>query len=65
MKTAILGTVVSVLAALAAAGSAFADEKPILVGLIAGTTGAYGSTGVAVVNGAQLAVDKIKRGRAA
>jgi ABC-type branched-subunit amino acid transport system substrate-binding protein len=59
MKTAILGTVVSVLAALAAAGSAFADEKPILVGLIAGTTGAYGSTGVAVVNGAQLAVDKI------
>jgi ABC-type branched-subunit amino acid transport system substrate-binding protein len=59
MKTAILGTVVSVLAALAAAGSASADEKPILIGLIAGTTGAYGSTGVAVVNGAQLAVDKI------
>lgn len=59
MKTAILGTVVSVLAALAAAGSAYADEKPILIGLIAGTTGAYGSTGVAVVNGAQLAVDKI------
>src|SRR5581483_70305 len=59
MKTAILGTVVSVLAALAAAGSATADQKPILIGLIAGTTGAYGSTGVAVVNGAQLAVDKI------
>jgi ABC-type branched-subunit amino acid transport system substrate-binding protein len=59
MKKAILGTVVSVLAALAAAGSASADEKPILIGLIAGTTGAYGSTGVAVVNGAQLAVDKI------
>jgi ABC-type branched-subunit amino acid transport system substrate-binding protein len=59
MKTAILGTVVSVLAALAAIGTAAADEKPILIGLIAGTTGAYGSTGVAVVNGAQLAVDKI------
>jgi ABC-type branched-subunit amino acid transport system substrate-binding protein len=59
MKTAIFGTVVSVLAALAAASSALADEKPILIGLIAGTTGAYGSTGVAVVNGAQLAVDKI------
>jgi ABC-type branched-subunit amino acid transport system substrate-binding protein len=48
-----------VLAALAAASAASADEKPILIGLIAGTTGAYGSTGVAVVNGAQLAVDKI------
>jgi ABC-type branched-subunit amino acid transport system substrate-binding protein len=59
MRTAIFGTVVSVLAALAAASSALADEKPILIGLIAGTTGAYGSTGVAVVNGAQLAVDKI------
>jgi ABC-type branched-subunit amino acid transport system substrate-binding protein len=58
MKSAIFGTVVSVLAALAAA-QALAEEKPILIGLIAGTTGAYGSTGVAVVNGAQLAVDKI------
>ena len=27
--------------------------------MIAGTTGAYGSTGVAVVNGAQMAADKI------
>ena len=34
-------------------------RKPILVGVIAGTTGAYGSTGVAVVNGAQMAADKI------
>jgi ABC-type branched-subunit amino acid transport system substrate-binding protein len=59
MKTALLGTAFSVLAALAAVGHATADEKPILIGLIAGTTGAYGSTGVAVVNGAQLAVDKI------
>ena len=60
MKTAILGTVATALAAiLCAAAPAGADEKPILVGLIAGTTGAYGSTGVAVVNGAQLAVDTI------
>ncbi len=62
MKTATLGTAATVLAAtlcLGLAGQAPAAEKPILIGLIAGTTGAYGSTGVAVVNGAQLAVDKI------
>ena len=58
MRTTVLGTVVSVLTALGAS-QAHADGKPILIGLIAGTTGAYGSTGVAVVNGAQLAVDKI------
>ena len=58
MRTTVLGTVVSVLTALGAS-QAYADGKPILIGLIAGTTGAYGSTGVAVVNGAQLAVDKI------
>src|SRR5262245_59749347 len=58
MKAAILGTVVTALAAALCAGSVRAEE-PILIGLIAGTTGAYGSTGVAVVNGAQLAVDKI------
>jgi ABC-type branched-subunit amino acid transport system substrate-binding protein len=46
-------------ASLCVASPSHAEEKPILVGLIAGTTGAYGSTGVAVVNGAQLAVDKI------
>jgi branched-chain amino acid transport system substrate-binding protein len=33
--------------------------KSILVGTIAGTTGAYGSTGVAMVNGAKLAVQDI------
>jgi branched-chain amino acid transport system substrate-binding protein len=59
MKTAILGTVMTALAATLCAGNVQAAEKPILIGLIAGTTGAYGSTGVAVVNGAQLAVDKI------
>jgi branched-chain amino acid transport system substrate-binding protein len=60
MKTVILGSFAALLAAsLCVAGPSRADEKPILIGLIAGTTGAYGSTGVAVVNGAQLAVDKI------
>ena len=34
-------------------------DEPYLIGLIAGTTGAYGSTGVATVNGAEMAVDKI------
>ena len=32
---------------------------PIVVGAIAGTTGAYGSTGQAVINGTKMAVDEI------
>ena len=45
--------------ALCAVGlPAFAADD-LLIGLIAGTTGAYGSTGVATVNGAQMAVDKV------
>ena len=44
---------------LAVPAPAFAADQTYLIGLIAGTTGAYGSTGVATVNGAQLAVDKI------
>ena len=40
-------------------GAAQADEKPYLIGLIAGTTGAYGSTGIATQHGAELAVAKI------
>ena len=39
--------------------AAQAAEKPYLVGLIAGTTGAYGSTGIATQHGAELAVEKI------
>lgn len=35
------------------------DGKTILVGEIAGTTGAYGTTGQAMVNGAKMAVDDI------
>jgi branched-chain amino acid transport system substrate-binding protein len=61
MKT--LATTTALLAATALCGVVSpvraAGNEPYLVGLIAGTTGAYGSTGVATVNGAQMAVDKI------
>jgi ABC-type branched-subunit amino acid transport system substrate-binding protein len=42
-------------------GQAFASQSasPIMIGSIAGTTGAYGSTGVAMVNGAKMAVDDL------
>ena len=58
MKTTIAGALVTLAASMICL-TGYADEKPILVGVIAGTTGAYGSTGVAVVNGAQMAADKI------
>jgi ABC-type branched-subunit amino acid transport system substrate-binding protein len=57
LATAALG------AALAGAGmsaaSSSASGGTILIGSIAGTSGAYGSTGVAMQNGAQLAVDDL------
>ncbi len=59
MKAIILATLAATTALSAAQTSARAAEEPYLIGLIAGTTGAYGSTGVATVNGAQMAVDKI------
>jgi ABC-type branched-subunit amino acid transport system substrate-binding protein len=40
-------------------GGSSGGGKGILIGTIAGTTGAYGSTGVAMVNGAKLAVQDI------
>ena len=43
----------------ATAPVAGASPKPIVIGAIAGTTGAYGSTGVAVINGTIMAVDKV------
>src|ERR1700722_16385309 len=55
---AILWATLAAATALSAAQARAAGE-PYLIGLIAGTTGAYGSTGVATVNGAQMAVDKI------
>lgn len=41
------------------ASSGGGSHGSMLVGVIAGTTGAYGSTGVAVVNGAKLAAEEI------
>jgi branched-chain amino acid transport system substrate-binding protein len=43
-------------AVAASAGSAATSGGTILIGSIAGTTGAYGSTGVAMVNGAKMAI---------
>src|ERR1700691_6556133 len=59
MKAIIWTTLAAATALSAAQTSARAAGEPYLVGLIAGTTGAYGSTGVATVNGAQMAADKI------
>ena len=61
MKTVIATSVIFAATALSGAGGLAyaAGGETYLVGLIAGTTGAYGSTGVATVNGAQMAVDKI------
>jgi branched-chain amino acid transport system substrate-binding protein len=60
MKSLIAGSAVAIAAVLACSAShAATDSDPILIGLIAGTTGAYGTTGIATVHGAQLAVDKI------
>jgi len=50
---------VALATAMASAASAATERRSadtILIGSIAGTTGAYGSTGVAMVNGAKLAV---------
>ena len=51
---AALVVAVAAIGASTASGASSADT--ILVGSIAGTTGAYGSTGVAMVNGAKLAI---------
>lgn len=62
MKAFVVRVVVTMAASLFCVASYAAEtnnQSPILIGLIAGTTGAYGSIGVAMVSGAQLAVDKI------
>ena len=61
MKTAMTTSAIVVATMLCGAGGRVyaAGNEPYLIGLIAGTTGAYGSTGVATVDGAQMAVDKI------
>ena len=53
IAVALVAAAVAVAAGTASGGS---SAGTILVGSIAGTTGAYGSTGVAMVNGATLAV---------
>jgi len=55
---AALGVTVAALAA-AAASTAASSGGTILIGSIAGTTGAYGTTGTAMVNGAKLAIDDL------
>src|SRR6187399_3252984 len=40
-------------------GSSGDNGDTILIGQIAGTTGAYGTTGQAMVNGAQMAIDEL------
>ena len=63
-RNAVIGAALTAIVALAVALSATAGTKhangnTILIGSIAGTTGAYGSTGVAMVNGAKLAVSDL------
>lgn len=50
-----------VLAGCSGSGSGSSDGGTILVGGIAGTTGAYGTTGQAVFNGTQVAIDEINK----
>ncbi|MBW4025317.1 MAG: ABC transporter substrate-binding protein [Proteobacteria bacterium] len=61
MKASVAVGILTALGALLSttASHAAADKSPILIGLIAGTTGAYGTTGIATVHGAELAVAKI------
>ncbi|HUB71541.1 MAG TPA: ABC transporter substrate-binding protein [Acidimicrobiales bacterium] len=63
MKRASVGILPAIAITVATLGfgatTASASQAPIVIGAIAGTTGAYGSTGVAVINGTIMAVDKI------
>jgi len=54
---AVAVTVAALVATTAATAGKTADT--ILIGSIAGTTGAYGTTGVAMVNGAKMAIDDL------
>lgn len=58
MKAVVSGILATTALSLAAS-AAMAQDDDILLGLIAGTTGAYGAVGVAVVNGTQMAVDEV------
>src|SRR4051812_31929398 len=58
-STATSSGAASAAASSGAGGSVAPSGETLLLGGIAGTTGAYGSTGQAVVNGTQVAVDEI------
>jgi ABC-type branched-subunit amino acid transport system substrate-binding protein len=62
-KVSGIAAVLAVIATIATTGvqatASAASKKPITIGVIAGTTGAYGTTGQAVVNGSKMAVAKI------
>src|SRR6476661_3680696 len=55
----VAAAVTATVALAATAATSRSSGGTILVGSIAGTTGAYGSTGVAMQNGAQMAVDDL------
>jgi len=59
MAAGIVAASALVLTGCASGGSGSSGGGTLLIGGIAGTTGAYGSTGQAVVNGTQVAVDEI------
>lgn len=66
MKRIIPGVAAVAVAAMALAGCSGdpqtggdGSDAPIVVGGIAGTTGAYGAVGIAMINGTQMAVDEI------
>jgi branched-chain amino acid transport system substrate-binding protein len=55
----VVAAIAATVAIAAAASTSRSSGGSILIGSIAGTTGAYGSTGVAMVNGAKMAVDDL------
>ncbi|MGH3003277.1 MAG: ABC transporter substrate-binding protein [Gaiellaceae bacterium] len=57
----VVAAITATVAVAATAASSRSSGGSILIGSIAGTTGAYGSTGVAMVNGAKMAVDDLNK----
>jgi branched-chain amino acid transport system substrate-binding protein len=58
-RAAVFAGLAAIVLAMAVTAAATAAGGTILIGSIAGTTGAYGTTGVAMVNGAKLAIDDL------
>src|SRR3954451_24668827 len=59
VASAAVAATVTACAGGSSGSSGSGGSDPIVVGAIAGTTGAYGSTGQAVINGTKMAVDEI------